>query len=121
MEKINLYLDDIRTPDMSHNKNKGLGKDYSPMDKWVIKRDYFSFINFINENIENINLISFDHDIASYKDGREYTGKDAANYLIEICLNRKIKMPKWYVHSDNTVGGYNINNVLENYVKVVEN
>ena len=120
MNKINLFLDDIRTPNMSHNSEKGLGVGYSDESTWVIKRDYFSFIDYLNENLENIELISFDHDIASYRNGREYTGKDGANYLIELCLDRNIKMPKWYVHSDNTVGAYNINSILNNYIKVIE-
>jgi hypothetical protein len=105
---------------MSHNKTKGLGNEYSDSNKWIIIRDYFSFIKFLDDNIENITLISFDHDIASYKDSKEYTGKDAANYLIEICLDNSLKMPKWYVHSDNTVGAHNINSILHNYVRVVE-
>jgi hypothetical protein len=120
MEKINVFLDDIRTPEMSHNEKKGLGVEYSEKNKWVIIRDYFSFIEFLDKNLNDIRLISFDHDIASYKNGREYTGKDAANYLIELCLDNKVKMPKWYVHSDNTVGAFNINSILENYVNVIE-
>lgn len=118
---MNVFLDDIRTPKMSHNSTKGLGVKYSNSDKWVIIRDYFSFIKFIDKNIKKIKLISFDHDIASYKEGKEYTGKDAANYLIEVCLDNNIKMPCWYVHSDNTVGAKNIDTILKNYVKVIEN
>ena len=47
MKKINIFLDDLRTPDMSHNIGKGLGESYSLESKWVIVRDYFQFIKIV--------------------------------------------------------------------------
>ena len=115
-----LFLDDIRNPNMSHNSKKGLGTDYSPIDKWIIVRDYFYFIDIINNHFNEIKLISFDHDIACVKDGREYTGKDAANYLINYCLDNNKKFPDWYVHTDNTSGRENIIGIIINYLRFVE-
>ena len=46
---MNLFLDDIRTPDMSHKSGKGLGPDYSDKNKWVIARDYFEFVDLVNK------------------------------------------------------------------------
>lgn len=117
---MNLYLDDLRVPSMSNSEGRGLGSAYSSPDKWVIVRDYFEFVDIINNSFDDINLISFDHDLACYKDGKEYTGKDAANYLIDYCLDNNKKFPNWFVHSDNTSGKSNIISVIINYLNKVE-
>ena len=97
---MNLYLDDIRTPSMSHNNTRGLAS-YSDKNRWVIVRTYNEFIKKIKNNFNEIDLISFDHDISSYdKYGNEMTGKDAANFVIDYCLDNDKKFPNWYVHSD---------------------
>jgi hypothetical protein len=101
---------------MSHNSVKGLGDKLS----WVIIRDYFEFVNFLTENFDEINIISFDHDLACYKNGVEFTGKTAADFLINYCLDNDKKIPDWYVHSDNTSGKKNIIGVILNYLKNIE-
>lgn len=118
---MNVYLDDIRFPNMSHNETKGLGVDFSHTDKWVIVRDYFMFIDLINKRFNDIKLISFDHDLACYLDGVEYTGKDAMDYLINYCVDNDKKLPDWYVHSDNTIGRNNIIQLALGYMKNIEN
>lgn len=117
---MNIFLDDIRIPSMSHNVDKGLGVDYSNKDKWVIVRDYFDFIDLVDNNFDKINLISFDHDLACYKDGVEYTGKSAVDYLIDYCLDNNKKFPDWYAHTDNTSGKRNIIGSVLNYLDKVE-
>jgi hypothetical protein len=119
--KFKVFLDDIRSPYMSHNSNKGLGIDYSKSNDWVIIRDYFSFIDFIDKEFNNIELISFDHDLACYKNDREYTGKDAMNYIIDYCMDNNKKVPDWYVHSDNTVGRSNIIGLVLSYMSKYNN
>ena len=115
-----IFLDDIRTPSMSHSSGRNLGENYSHRDKWIIVRDYFEFINLIDKSFDDIDLISFDHDLACYKYGKEWTGKDAADYVINYCLDNNKKFPSWYVHSDNTSGKKNIISAILNYLKVVE-
>lgn len=118
---MNIFLDDIRFPNMSHNENKGLGVDYSSTSAWVILRDYFEFVDFVKKNFNKIKLVSFDHDLACYgENGREFTGKDAADFLINYCLDNHKEFPSWYVHSDNTSGKNNIIGSITNYLKVVE-
>lgn len=102
MKNINIFLDDIRQPNMAHNSANGLGDEYSSANKWIIVRDYFEFVNIINEQFDNIELISYDHDIGCIKNGKEYTSKDATNYLINYCMNNMVNFPDWYVHTDNT-------------------
>ena len=118
---MNIFLDDIRLPKMSHNLNRGLGAEYSNIDQWVIVREYFEFVNVIKNNFDKVKLISFDHDLACYKNDREWTGKDAADFVINYCFDNNKKFPNWYVHSDNTSGKRNIISAITNYLKVVEN
>jgi hypothetical protein len=79
---MNVFLDDIRVPSMSHNVGKGLGMDYSDKDKWVIVRDYFDFIDLVDKHFDEIDLISFDHDLACYKDGVEFISSRLFNQLL---------------------------------------
>ena len=116
-----LFLDDIRTPAMAHNASKGLGLDYSPTEKWVIARDYFEFVKIVSANFYEIELVSFDHDLACVdSDGREWTGKDAADYLINFCLDHNTHFPDWYAHTDNTAGRQNIIGSIKGYLKSIE-
>jgi hypothetical protein len=117
---MNIFLDDIRIPSMSHNVDKGLGIEYSDKSKWVIVRDYFEFTDLVDRNFDQINLVSFDHDLACYKDGVEYTGKSAVDYLINYCLDHNKKFPNWYAHTDNTSGKRNIIGAILNYLDKVE-
>lgn len=116
----NIYLDDIRTP---------------INNEWIIVRTYDEFIHKINEiGIDNINVISFDHDLADehyresmydpdehysnyYYDGtfKEKTGYDCAKFLVDFCLDNNKKLPKTFVHSMNPVGGKNIMTLLNNF------
>lgn len=121
MNKINVFLDDIRMPNMSHNVGKGLGTEYSDKKKWIIVRDYFEFIDLVNERFDDIDLVSFDHDLACYKDDVEYTGKTAVDYLINYCLDNDKLFPNWYAHTDNTSGRQNIRGTILNYLDKVEN
>ena len=118
---MNLFLDDIRTPSMAHNASKGLGLDYLLTDKWVIARDYFEFVKIVSANFYEIELVSFDHDLACVdSDGREWTGKDAADYLINFCLDHNTHFPDWYAHTDNTAGRQNIIGSIKGYLKSIE-
>lgn len=117
-----LFLDDIRTPTVSHNNDRGLGTLYGESSNWVIARNYTQFINYIQKKFDEIELISFDHDICSFnEDGTELTGKDAANSLIDYCIDNDKKLPDWFVHSDNNSGNKNIRQLLLNYMFRVEN
>ena len=46
---MNIFLDDKRVPNMSHNNGKGLGASYSDESRWVIARDYFEFVDIIDK------------------------------------------------------------------------
>lgn len=117
---MKVFLDDLRVPKMSHTKGKGLGSAYESENSWVIIRDYFEFIDLVDNHFDDIDLISFDHDLACYKDGDEFTGKTAVDYIINYCLDHDKKFPNWYAHTDNTNGRQNIIGAVLNYLNKVE-
>jgi hypothetical protein len=117
-----IFLDDKRKDaTIVHNKNRGLGVGIGRANNWVIARDYFQFIDILKSNFDQIDFISFDHDISSYDmDEKEMTGKDAAQFLIDYCMDNGKTIPDWFVHSDNTGGNRNIRQLLINYMYRVE-
>jgi len=128
IDKYNLFLDDVRLPNSCVNYCEKIGID--PVifisNRWLICRDYHAFVNMINDK-GLPNIVAFDHDLAdiSYdpKTGKESftyqekTGMDCAKWLVEYCIERKLKLPTYYVHSANPVGRENIKSYLDNYVK----
>ena len=87
------------------------------------------FVNWINEN-GLPKIISFDHDLAdNYQlrkeldikewfdmvSGKEYTGMDCAHYLVNYCMDKKLELPKFVVHSQNPTGNENIHGLLTNF------
>lgn len=119
---MRIFLDDLRFPNMSHNNRKGLGINFSDENDWVIVRDYSEFCKLINNNFSNIELISFDHDLACFDhDGNEMTGQDCVYYLIQHCLENNLKFPDWYIHSDNSVGRENMIKTILNFLNKIEN
>ena len=115
--KHRIYLDDIRTP---------IDKD------WIVVRNYEEFIQKVTSiGLENIELISLDHDLGdsamkewhygvvknysiNYDNITEKTGYDAAKWLVNrwiegqtVCLV--------YTHSANAVGSANIMGYINNY------
>jgi len=104
VKKIYLYVDDKRIP----------------IDNtWIIIRDYYEFVSYINNNgLNNIEVISFDHDLGDVNNDVEKTGMDCAKFLINYLMDNNNKIPKIYVHSDNTVGSENIIKYINNWLKL---
>jgi hypothetical protein len=117
-EKIRLYLDDVRTP-----------KDTD----WKVVRNYDEFVSTVMYiGLENIELISLDHDLGDtamneyynnvspnytldYNNIQEKTGLDCAKWLVAQSMNEKIPLPQIYVHSANPIGSANIMGYVNNY------
>lgn len=110
-----VFLDDERQVDFI--KDKVNIENY----EWIIIRNYFDFIDFIDDNLNEITLVSFDHDIDSFDEGRvEWTGRDAARHLLNKCLDEGVKYPDFLVHSMNNIGRQNIISDIKNYVSKFE-
>lgn len=122
-----LFLDDKRNPvHCVTYMHLRIGKK-NPIyleNGWVIARNYESFKNTI-ESMGLPEFISFDHDLAIEHYGigteskeawewyhmrtdREMTGYDCAKWLVNYCLDNKLVLPEYAVHSDNPVGSDNI-------------
>ncbi len=109
-----LFLDDERNP-------KDVTWEDNPIyqhSTWEILRTANEFKNFISFNIDEIELISFDHDIQDFSQGHETTGYNLIQWLVNYCIENVKKLPNVYVHSKNPIGKNNIlcyyNNALLN-------
>jgi len=120
MEKVSIYLDDIRTPND---------------ERWVICRNYDEFVNKVNElGLDNIETISLDHDlgetaireyfknvtnnyILDYNNIHEKTGYDCAKWLVEKSIETDVNLPTILTHSANPIGSANIMGYINNYLK----
>ena len=117
MEKKNIYLDDIRTPN-------------EVMD-WVVVRNYDDFISKVNEiGLENIDVISLDHDLGEtaliewkknhnnfkldYDNIIEKTGMDCTKWLVEQWMDGA-PVVEVVIHSANAIGSANMMGYINNY------
>jgi hypothetical protein len=119
-KKIQLYLDDIRTPNS---------------DEWQVVRNYDALVSHIRLNgLDKYEVISLDHDLGDtaqkeyynnvspnyqldYNNILEKTGLDCAKWLVAESMNSKIPLPQIYTHSANPIGAANIMGYVNNYLK----
>ena len=120
MQKKKIYLDDIRTP----------------VDKqWMVVRNYDEFVDKVTEiGLENIELISLDHDLGdsamkewrtnvyrnyelNYDNITEKTGMDCTNWLVEQWMDGK-PVVEVVIHSANAVGSGNMMGYINNYRQI---
>lgn len=127
-----LFLDDLRQP----------GDVYwvrLPQVPWTIVRDYATFVSTV-ERLGLPECVSFDHDLAhehypepeafqkflsgakaySYEKFKEKTGFHCAKWLAEYCVEKKLPIPRYTVHTQNLIGGENIISILENARRILE-
>lgn len=115
-----IFIDDIRMPaDVYGYTNHPI----YILNEWIIVRSYEEFIKTIlYSGIPDV--ISFDHDLGFIYDtsttdtcelSLEKTGYDCAKWLINYCMDTKLSLPKYLIHSRNPVGSENIRSLLDNY------
>lgn len=120
MKKI--YLDDVRTP---------VDKD------WTVVRSYDEFVSTVMYiGLENIELISLDHDLGDtamaewhrnvyhnytldYNNITEKTGMDCAKWLVDQWLEGA-PVVDVVVHSANAIGSANMMGYINNYRHVTK-
>lgn len=131
--KYKILLDDFRTPRMVFNYIPN--KIYNE-DDWVVVHNYSEFVGVVEEiGIENISLISWDHDLAfehygdteayntgviNYDKYNEKTGYHYVKWLCEKCLDDNVKLPECIYHTQNTIGIINMKMYVENFRKHCE-
>lgn len=121
-----LFLDDVRK----------VTDIYEDDDNFIVVKNYDEFVKYIKLN-GLPDFISFDHDLADehynigidlyakdkpldYNLYKEKTGMECAKWLINYCLDNKLKLPKFKVHSANPAGRENILSILNNFKKFQE-
>jgi hypothetical protein len=122
-----LFLDDTRNPvhcvTYMQNRIGRLNPVYLE-NGWAIARNFEAFKNTV-ESMGLPEFVSFDHDLTeehynlvvdwdlyySFEE-REMTGYDCAKWLVNYCLDNKLELPKWAVHSMNPVGVDRISHYL---------
>lgn len=131
--KYVLFLDDSRFP-----RDVATWIDLPPHN-WVIVRNYNEFVDCIIKY--NCPMVcSFDHDLfpehyqafaetlderlvggkqIHYNNFTEKTGYHCAVFLANYCLDKKVELPLYYVHSLNGVGCANIFSVMESARKIM--
>ena len=124
MSKIRIYLDDVRTPLPNPTAHD--------IPEWTVVRSYEEFVDKINEiGLENVELISLDHDLGDsamrewhtnvyhnfkldYDNITEKTGMDCTKWLVEQWMNGAPICPVM-VHSANAIGSANMMGYINNY------
>jgi hypothetical protein len=124
--KKRIYLDDVRTP-LSPN-----GAWVEGIEEWTVVRSYDEFVKTVTEiGLENIEVISLDHDLGDsamkewhtnvyhnykldYNNITEKTGYDCAKWLVEQWMDGK-PVVDVYTHSANAIGSANIMGYINNY------
>ena len=123
-KKKYIYLDDIRTPLPNPSTHD--------IQEWIVVRNYEEFVQKVNEiGLENIELISLDHDLGdsamkewlhgvvrnyeiNYDNITEKTGMDCVKWLVNQWLDGK-PLVNVMVHSANAVGAANMMGYINNY------
>jgi len=103
MDIIGLYVDDLRT----------LPESY-PSDKWDVARSFHEAIYLLEKY--DYEILSLDHDIASFYGAREMTGYDIALWLAQRKQDNKHVPSTILVHSANPVGRDNILSTIDRYL-----
>ena len=96
-----IYLDDKRTP---------------PNNNYLLVTSYDDFVKCIEKN-GLPKYISFDHDLGFETESEEKTGYNCALWLVNYCMDNKLTLPKYDVHSQNPVGKDNINALFKNFLR----
>ena len=115
-----LWLDDERDPMDTHPSYMGEPTKFTWVEsvvgmrnpgnwdvQWV--RNYKQFTNFI-ECSPTPDIICFDHDL-----GEQMNGKDCANYLVDVLMERNLLGPVVRSQSSNPSGASNILGLLDNW------
>jgi hypothetical protein len=124
MSKIRIYLDDVRTPLPNPSTHD--------VPEWTVVRSYEEFVDKINEvGLENVELISLDHDLGDtamrewhtnvyhnykldYDNITEKTGMDCTKWLVERWMDGA-PVCQVMIHSANAIGSANMMGYINNY------
>lgn len=107
-----LFLDDERYPqDVTWIR-------YPDNIEWTVARSFREFVWEMERTDNDYQVYSFDHDIQSYIDGREYTGYDCLKCLlsIETMVGNILDNVQFFFHTQNPIGKKNMESYYLNYI-----
>ena len=127
-----LFLDDERQP-------KDVVWLELPPVNWVVVKNYNTFVaKIMADGIPS--TVSFDHDLADehyaeykmahdermisrgvirYDNFKEKTGYECAKFLAQLCVDRKVPLPIYYIHTLNPIGRENIQSIMASARKML--
>ena len=100
---MKVFLDDIRE---------------APDSSWTVVRSYEDAISLVEKEKNNIELMSFDHDLGDMINLPEKTGYDVLLYIVQMKFDGKAVPQKYKVHSANPVGCERMQGVIDRYLNV---
>lgn len=110
-----VFLDDERnTEDVFKLTNNDVYQKYH----WLVVRTFNEFTSLIKKYFNKYkampSLLSLDHDLADFENGKEKTGYDVVKWLVDFCIDNELQLPETLVHSKNVVGKSNMESYLKN-------
>ncbi len=117
-----LFLDDLRMPKDAIGLVPDNMNQFYWANDWSVVRGHDEFCDWVSAN-GLPDFVSFDHDLADEHyggDGEGYvekTGYECAKWLVDYCVDNRLALPDYMVHSANPVGKKNISSYLENAKK----
>ena len=106
MKKL-LWLDDIRNPFMVDWLMCYAPDFDEDRENVVWVKNYEDFVTWIKENGLPYK-VAFDHDLGA----NSPDGKDAANWMVDYCLDNGLNIPLFTIQSANPTGADNIRGLL---------
>lgn len=91
MKNFQLFVDDIRPAPSESTR--------------LVARDYWTALELLEEHWNVLSLVSLDHDISSFRDGKEYTGYDVLCWIENKAAQNNSPIEfTLCIHSMNPVG-----------------
>lgn len=99
-----LFLDDERIP------LEVFWEKYPDNVEWIVVRTPAEFLEEIRMNGKSFDIISFDHDLQAFDQSTKYdiTGYDLLKKYIDWAIRNINILPEIVIHSQNSVGRYNM-------------
>lgn len=72
-------------------------------EEWLLARNYWQAIELLEKHWDELEVVSLDHDIASFREGKEYTGSHLADWIENKARDKAIRF-QVLLHSSNPVG-----------------
>jgi hypothetical protein len=98
--------------------------------EWIVVKNYDQFVQAVEYAGNNLEIVSFDHDLADehydpnmhgsetynqlYDTFEHKTGYDCAKWIIEYYQNKGWGLPQILIHSMNPAGTANIKSLFKN-------